>query len=578
VGDGNWPPRLAVLIILSLVLLGCACTRKPAARVILKPDPAVVPVSASGDSSLSVPEASPPVYVPPPPPLEERIDLLVIQARQLVEDGKHFSRGGNMEEARRCFQLALDNIKLSGLGFFENPRLEHAYYTILSEIQAEELRVMMDPSRVKDFEFEEVSPLDEISELNLYSIEVDPLLRELVSQDLLETRFDIPVVLNEKVLKFLNFYQNRGRRIMEEGLRRSGKYLPLFRKTFEKHGIPLDLVYLAHVESLFNPRALSRAKALGLWQFMKGTGQICGLKEDWWVDERMDIVKSTEAAAFYLKSLHTAFNDWHLALAAYNVGPGRIERLLAKHGQLDYWTLAERGYLPRETANYLPSILASLIIFRHPARYGFHVEPGEPLEFDFVELDFQVDLRVVGEMINVPVEELKELNPELKWGITPLLTGGYRLKVPVGAGDIARAELEKLPPHERLRFAHHRVKRGETLGQIARQHGTSVEAIARMNNLKNVNRLQLNQALIVPSPGWRGEPIQARVSERRPSPTASHRVRRGETLSAIAKRYGVTIDNLRRWNNLGPRAHIFPGQQLKLAQQVSPATQIGGVQ
>jgi membrane-bound lytic murein transglycosylase D len=576
VGDGNWPPRLAVLIILSTVLLGWSCTKKHSPRVILKPDP-VAGASASGDLSLPGSD-NPPVYVPPPAPTEERIDLLIIEARQLVDDGKTFSRAGNMEEARRCFQLALDSIKLSGIGFFENPRLEHAYYTLLSEIQAEELRAMMDPSRVKDFEFEEVSPLDEISLLNLYSLEVDPLLRDLVTQDLLETRFDIPVVLNEQVLRFLNFYQNRGRRFMEEGIRRSGKYLPIFRKAFEKHGVPLDLVYLAHVESLFNPKALSRAKALGLWQFMKGTGEICGLRQDWWLDERMDIVKSTEAAALYLKSLHSAFKDWHLAMAAYNVGPGRIERLLKRHGQLDYWTLAGRGYLPRETANYVPSILASLIIFRHPTRYGFHVEPSEPIEFDLVELGFQVDLRVVAEMIRVDLKELQALNPELKWIVTPAPTGDYRLKVPQGSGEIVQSELEKLPPHERLRFAHHRVKRGETLGQIARQHGTSIEAIARMNSIKNVNKLQLNQELLVPGPGWRGEPAKTEVRASSRATPARHTVRRGDTLSAIAKRYGVSLENLRRWNNLSGSARIYPGQQLKLAKQSAAADPAGGMQ
>ena len=504
-----------------------------------------------------------------------------------MDKGKALAREGKMEEARKNFQLALDTLKNSGLTFLDHPRLEQTYFIFLGEIQAEEFRAMIDPSQIKPPEPpEEETPLDEISDLNLYSIQVDPKLQELVTQDLLETRFDIPVVLNERVLKFLNFYQNRGRRIMEEGLRRSGKYLDLFRAEFEKEGVPLDLVYLCHVESLFNPRARSRAKAIGLWQFMKGTGQLYDLHADWWVDERSDVQKSTQAAARYLKSLYATFNDWHLALAAYNVGPARIERVVRRHGSLNYWQMTDRRLLPRETANYVPSILASLIIFRHPARYGFDVTPTEPLEFETVGVDCQVELRVIADELGVSVAELSDLNPELRWGITPGTTG-YRLKVPIGRADEVTEALAQLPPSERIRFAHHRVKRGDTLGGIARKYHTSIDAIVQMNRLRSARRISINQDLVIPVAGWRGQAARAASSYAAKSPAAevaavslpaAHVVRRGESLFVIAKRYGVSVDDLRRWNKLRRGQAIYPGQTLRLenAEQSVSATHPGG--
>jgi membrane-bound lytic murein transglycosylase D len=546
----------------------------------------VVPVSAPAEPVPLAAEDRPLIVPPPPTFVQERVDLLIIQSREFVEEGKLRCREGKVEEGRKSFKLALDQLKNSGLGFYENPRLEQAYYTFLSEIQAEELRIMMAASRQAPAEVEEPTPFDEISDLNLYSIEVDPRLSELVSQDLLETRFDIPVVLNDKVVRFLNYYQNRGRRIMEEGLRRSGKYLDIFRQTFEKEGIPLDLAYVSHVESLFNPKARSRARAIGLWQFMKGTGQLYHLRQDWWVDERSDIVKSTEAAARYMKDLYEDFKDWHLVLAAYNVGPGRIESIVRRRGQMDYWTMADRKLLPRETINHVPSILAALIIFKNPERYGFDVVPDLPLKFDSVPLEFQVDLKVVAEAAGVPVEELRELNPELKYSVTPAEPNGYMLKVPEGSGEPVRAKLAALPPNQRLRFAHYRVKKGDTLGAIARRHGTSVGAIAQMNHIKQVRSLRINQDLIIPGAGWRGEGRELAVSESRPAAAAGatasqHIVRRGESLSTIAHRYGVSVEDLRSWNKLGKSGLIYPGQALRLekrAEQRSGITQIGGNQ
>ncbi|RPJ60797.1 MAG: LysM peptidoglycan-binding domain-containing protein [Acidobacteria bacterium] len=579
--------RLARLVLyfgLALLVGSCASSKKPVTRLVLRPEPAVVPVSAPAEPVPLARETRPPLIVPPPPtPVQERVDLLIIQSRELVDEGKRYCREGKVEEGRRCFKLALDHLKNSGLGFYENPQLEQAYYTFLSEIQAEELRVMMALSQQPVPEIEEPTPLDEISDLNLYSIEVDPHLRELLSQDILETKFDIPVVLNDQVVRVLDYYQNRGRRIMEEGLRRSGKYIDIFRETFEKEGIPLDLAYVSHVESLFNPRARSRARAIGLWQFMKGTGQLYNLRQDWWVDERSDIVKSTQAAARYMKVLYEDFKDWHLVLAAYNVGPGRIQNIVRRKGEMDYWTMAQRKLLPRETVNHVPSILAALIIFKNPERYGFDVVPELPLKFDLVPMEFQVDLKVVAEAAGVSVEQLRELNPELKWGVTPAEPKGYSLKVPEGSGESVQVKLAALPPSQRLKFAHYRVRKGDTLGAIARKHATSVEAIAQMNRIKRIKSLRINQDLIIPGAGWRGEGRElAKASSTPAVPVAAsrHIVRKGESLSTIAQRYGVSVEDLRQWNKLRRGQLIYPGQTLRLEKRAerSGLAPIGGNQ
>ncbi|TDI15907.1 MAG: lytic transglycosylase domain-containing protein, partial [Acidobacteria bacterium] len=304
------------------LLLGSACSSRNVSTPTAagKADPSPPPVV-----QVSTPEP-----LPTDSPLEtiveqrDPIELLVEQGWDLFKTGQTLFEGGEVQEARSYFQQALDTLKHSGFEFFLNPHLESAYYDLLGDIQELELQAWVNPAEIQPLSL--VSPhFEEIEDLNLFAIQVDPHLRELAGQDLLNTRFDIPVVLNDDVLRLLNFYQNRGRGIMEEGLKRSGKYVPLFREIFREEGVPLDLIYMAHVESHFKPNAYSRAKARGLWQFMLGTGKMYGLRQDWWIDERSDIVKSTHAAAQHLRDLYERFENWDLAMAAYNVGSRRID-------------------------------------------------------------------------------------------------------------------------------------------------------------------------------------------------------------------------------------------------------------
>lgn len=511
----------------------------------------------------------PPPVAPDPAQLHARaVQRLIDESQELFEQGEAHFRRGEAEQGREYFRRALATLKESGLDFFSNPRLERSYYQLLDRIQELELAALVDPVQILNQEgFEilfgrrEEAAIDEIGDVNLFTIAVDPTLQERISEELLRTRFDIPVVLNERVLKFLEYYQGRGRNFMEEGLRRAGRYLPLFIRTFEEEGLPLDLIFMAHVESLFKPKAYSRAHAVGIWQFISGTGRKYGLRQDWWVDERRDVVKSTRAAARYLKDLYALFGDWHLALAAYNVGEGRIGRILERYGPMDYWTMVERNLLPRETRNYVPSILASLIIFKQPHLFGFSVEAEPEIEFELAPVGEQVDLRTVSELIEVPLSELAELNPELRRGVTPFEDEDYRLKVPSGTADLLVERLAELPPEKRVKFAHHRVAAGETLSLIASRYSAPVGLIAEVNRIRNIHRISVGQDLIIPLSGYGGSRA---LSVSAGGGASRYVVRRGDSLFKIARSYGVTIEDLLRWNNLRRNQLIYPGQTLRI--------------
>jgi membrane-bound lytic murein transglycosylase D len=371
---------------------------------------------------------------------------------------------------------------------------------------------------------------------------------------------------------------------------RGARYLPMIQDVFRAEGLPLDLAYVPLIESAFKPNALSRAKAKGIWQFMQGTGLENGLKHDWYIDERSDPEKATYAAAKYLKTLHKMFDgDWHLALASYNGGPGRVQRAMKRSGRKDFWSLtATTRYLPRETRDYVPLILAAMIVARNPAQYGIDVEPLSSPDSEVVMLPSAVDLRRIAEWANTPVQAIQELNPELRRWTTPLQVTDYELKVPGGTGDRIRAGLLETPPEELAPLNHHTVKKGETLLTIARKLKVSRADLAEANYLKATARLQTGQQLIIPRPptlllatatdgpgpdaalasSTVGGPIEPEAAE----PTRLvHRVKRGETLFSIARLYRTTVAALQQWNRLRGSA-IQAGQRLTILRPQSVAT------
>lgn len=490
-----------ILMLVLVLLSNCSSSKK------------VSSTTAGVDVTTSSVEASPGLTedVPPEPSYfkasrQKETELLLSDADLLFDHGRSLLDEGQYELGWVYFQESLDLLESSEKAFSESPELEDKYAELLNEITRLSLYFSAEPDEpplpmVGDLS-EALSPLDEIGAVNLYTIKVDPGLEDLVNEDLRQSQYDFPVVVNQQVLKFLNYFQGRGRKSMEAALMRSGRYVDRFRRTFAEEGVPRDLVYMAHVESLFKPKAYSRARARGIWQFVKGTARLYDLKVDWWLDERLDVEKATPAAARHLRDLEEDFGDWYLALAAYNGGPGRVTRVFRRHGKMDYWTMAKRRLLPRETRNYVPSILAAIIIYRNPERYGFNVEMDKPLQFDTTSLEFQVDLGVVADVSGVPLTTLLELNPELLRGVSPPNPQDHLLKVPVGMGPTVQQQVAGIPPDKRLRLKHHKVRQGETLSHIAGQYGVSIRAIADTNHIRNINRLKLGQELIIPLSGF----------------------------------------------------------------------------
>lgn len=366
---------------------------------------------------------------------------------------------------------------------------------------------------------------------------------------------------NDDVERWMRYFLGDGRPVFRKWLERKDIYRPVFDEVLARHGLPPELTYHAMIESGYSTSAYSWAHAVGLWQFIRTTGRKYGLRSDWWVDERRDPAKSTDAAARYLIDLYEEFQDWELALAAYNVGEYKIRRQIDHQKTRDFWQLK----LPRETRNHIPKFYAALRIGSDPRKYGFGETAVPQKPTDTIVVDFSVDFEVLGECCGgVSAATLAELNPALVRRATPPDEEGYPVAVPAGTGERALAALRDLPAERRIRWAHHRVKGGDTLSEIAERYRTSVYAISQANNMRSVNRLRIGQELLIPQ-GQKTAVAPPNLA-RSDGPTTSRKityvVRNGDTLSEIADRHGMSSRQLRNWNRLG--RYIYPGQKLTI--------------
>lgn len=394
----------------------------------------------------------------------------------------------------------------------------------------------------------------------------DPLLLDQLDLAV----FDLPIETNDHVKKWMRLLLGPYRRYFVQWLARKSIYEDLILREADERGLPRDLIYLAMIESGFKPHALSHAHAAGLWQFIPATGRMYGLENDFWVDERRDPEKSTRAALTMLDRLHSTFGDWYLAFAAYNWGSGRLRRALNKLEadgvEPSYWVLLERGLLPRETQGYVPKILAAAILAKHPERYGFDdVEPLPPLRYDAVEVEGRVDVSVLAECAGMDEDDFRALNPALRRFAIP--DGRTQLRIPVGQTEAFLAALEAVPPEERQKLVMHRIASGETLGAIAGRYGTTVQAIVDTNRLRNPNRVVIGQKLIIPVRSGEAPPASSQAvsaSSATSTPPASYVVRRGDTLSGIAARYGLGMREIMTYNGLSDGDRLQVGQTLAL--------------
>jgi membrane-bound lytic murein transglycosylase D len=449
----------------------------------------------------------------------------------------------------------------------EFERGQIAYETADADLPATE--VLPDPESDEGFRSDPVtdSPLDVLAE-------VEPELtpgdrerhRDLVVDE--APTFDIPIEINDHVLAWVERYSRTNKQSFEAGMRRSGRYLEMFREIFAEEGLPRDLVYMAHVESGYKTSAYSRAHARGIFQFIASTGRRYGLRVDYWADERADPEKSARAAARYMKDLYAEFGDWYLALAAYNAGEGKIRRALARTGRKDFWGIARTRYIRRETKNHIPAILAATLLSKEPDKYGLSVAPDPPLLYDTIDVVGGADLRVLARCAGTDVGTMRELNPALRRSQTPP-DGRTAVRVPPGSAATARAALEAIPAKERVLYARHRVRTGDTLSEISRQYGVSVRSIQQVNGMGRRTLIRVNQTLLVPTsaasryadlgPGVPADTIAGQAF--------SYHVRRGDTLYGIARRHdttphsiasasGISINKLL---SIGERLTVVPG-------------------
>ncbi len=532
-------------------------------------------VGASACASRTpAPVATAPVQAAPAPPAApapapvDPVAQAIAAAEAAFDAGRAASQQGHLKDARLAFDLALDTLLLMPGGARSDARLSAAVDALTDRISALELATLSSGDGFTETATEPAS-IDAL--LSLPPAEADaspaPEVATAVRADLATTAHDIPIPLNDRVLRFVEIFQGRLRPFLTDGLTRGAAYLPMIHTVFREEGLPLDLAFVPLVESGFKTTALSRTNARGVWQFMRPTGKEYGLRSDWYIDERADPEKATRAAAKYLKTLHRMFGDWHLALASYNGGPGRVQRAVKRTGIGDFWTLTESSkHLPRETRDYVPMILAAAIIARNPAQYGFEIPAALPFATDVVTVSGPVDLRNVAEWAGVPADDIRSLNPELRRWTTPVRAREYQLRVPMGTMASVLEGYTGAAPGDAASLQWYTVRKGESLPTIARRLRVSRADLAEANYLNTTARVQPGQRLVVPRApnaallaGRANTPAATRVAAAEPDAREAresevtrtvYRVRKGDTLYSIARRHGVSVENLRAWNRL----------------------------
>jgi membrane-bound lytic murein transglycosylase D len=576
-------PALALALVAALAVLAAGCGSSGVVE-----RPATVPAPPSTRPA-----------VPPPPAAAvaqgDPVADLIARSQALFERGQQEVRLGHLAQAKVMFDQALDGLLELPEGARTDARLREHFDRLVDRISAYEIRALAEGDGFAERPTVPAS-LDELLDIKTVDFPAPALsLRESVESDLKATAHDVPIPLNPRVLAYVDLFQGRLRDWFQTALQRSAPYLPMIQERLRAEGLPLDLAYVPIVESAFRADALSRAKAKGFWQLMRGTAVEQGLKYDWYIDERSSPEKSTAAAVKYLKVLNGMFDgDWHLALASYNGGPGTVQRAVNRKGVADFWPLAEtQRYLPRETREYVPMVLASIVIARNPEHYGFSLTPADLPGTDKVKLTGPVDLRRVAEWAGVPIDEVQRLNPELRRWTTPLRSAAYDLKVPAGTGPLVEQRLAESPADEFTSLQWHTVRRGDTLQSVANKLKVRRTDLAEANYLSTKARVTPGQRLVIPrapttllaARADRPEPVVAKSRPASPSstlaaaPTAkpsgdlsrvTYRVKRGDTLSSIARFFRTTVASLRSWNALRSD-RLTPGDKLTVYTSRGPS-------
>jgi membrane-bound lytic murein transglycosylase D len=418
-------------------------------------------------------------------------DDWIRRSDQHLANGRAAYLDGNMATARREFDAAIDALLNAPDSLPDRRRIERR----LAEMSELIYRYDVDKlgaSDATDAVVFDKAPIDEISHM---TFEVDTKLAPKVSTELKQTQSGIPLELSDPVLTYIHFFSgDRGRATLLNGFRRAGRYKPLIQKILAEEKVPQELIYLAQAESGFLPRAVSYKQAVGMWQFIEGTGSKYDLVRTSYFDERLDPEKATRAAARHLRDLYARYGDWYLAMAAYNCGAGNVDRAVERTGYSDYWELLKRNALPRETANYVPIILAMTIMAKNPQDYGLQaIEEESPVEYETLHLDTATSLDLLADAAQQPVSVIRDLNPALLRNFSP---AGLSVNVPKGTSETTMAALQKVPAGNREAWRLHRVESGETLASIAQQYHSSPQRIHEANRLTDT--LETGATLLIP--------------------------------------------------------------------------------
>ncbi len=552
------------LVMGGVALLASACG--PANRVVDRPESAppgqVATASVAGVDSLE--EAREPDY--------SGLDKVFPEIAQLETWYREALQAVWNEDLDLAEQRsALLDSALTDIDSDENP-LASIYYQSLGA-RLDKLKDLVTEERTLQKYLAKVDSLSVVSPEGVVdSTALATLIERPVGPRPASPRYDLALVANPLTDRWVNFFSGDGRHYMELWLTRLPRYQEIINAVLDEYKVPRDLVFLAMIESGLSMQAHSYANAVGPWQFIAGTGKLYDLRIDWWVDDRRNLEKATRAAASHLSDLYEQFHSWPLALAAYNCGAGRVERAIAKHRTRDFWKLTS---LPSQTRNYVPKFMAALYIGKDPKKYHFDTPSGDKFSYDVVPVDDATDLRLIAEVAECPLEAVLELNPHVKRWCTPP-GEHYEVRVPTGKGPKAVEKLTQIPAADRVTWRRHRVSRGETLASLAKQYTTPVQAIRDANKLKPKSGLRPGSYLIIPviSAEEPGPRVAQYIAEAAKAVAASggaggttrgksYVVRRGDTLSSISRKHGVSVSQIMKWNRKRS-SHVHVGERLRI--------------
>ena len=533
-----------------------------------------------------------------------RIDQVIDRANDHFRKGKLNLEDNKRDQARDEFDKAVDEVLMSGLDVRANQRLQTFYLELVERIYREEVPLIqtapqtqtatpvtaqaapnasaekMEVAQAQEPKVVQIgfrqqgfdpSPLDPLSKLILNQTEKSVTDDQLNALEQAKNALDFNFTLNPLVQQYINYYQGRGRSTMEAGLRHSGRFMRIARDTFRREGVPEDLIWLGQVESAWSPKARSWAAASGLWQFVSGTGAQYGLRQTAWVDERNGIEKPTAASARYLRDLSRRYNgDWLLAMAAYNTGALNVDRAISRAGEANYWKIYP--YIAQETRNYVPNILAVIMIAKNPEKYGFKgIKPEAPMSFEILPVQSATSLRLIADATGTSMDFIQSLNPELRRDTTPR-GEAYNLRIPAGRGKELASILKRVPTDRRDSTRIISIAPGEDLQSVANRTGVAVATLQTMNpgiDPKSTTKL------IVPNSNvrltnWR-RTATATDATAQPGLTTV-RARKGDTIAKIAAAHKLSADEIARMNGIAPNAELQAGQEVKLPGAVIPAS------